>query len=314
MPAVPSACVWRTGWRRQSNAILVAGRSLARCEGVVAALRAKYPDAAVSTLVLDRETVAAPQLRALGVFIVVDAAGPFQGQEPHLAQAAIEAGCHFVDLADARDYVARFAVLNEAALAAGVLAAAGASSTPALSNAVLDKLTTGWRGVDEVTVAISPGNRAPRGLAVTQAILSYVGKPVQLLEGGVWRTRPGWSLLKRREMPGLGRRWLSLCETPDLDVIPARFPAARTMRFFAGLEVGFLHVGLWACALPVRLGLLASLAPFADSFVTMAKWFENFGSDHGGMMVEAVGIGADDCESVLKWNQSRNCFKPLISS
>jgi len=282
--------------------LLVAGRSLSRCESVVAVLHEKYSGAVISAVTLDREAVTPVQLRAMGVYIVVDAAGPFQGQEPHLARAAIEAGCHFIDLADARDYVARFPALDEAAHAAGVLAVAGASSTPALSNAVLDRLTTGWHSVESVTVAISPGNRAPRGLAVTQAILSYVGKPVRLLEGGGWRTRPGWSLLQRREMPGLGRRWLSLCETPDLDVIPARFPAVRTMRFFAGLELGILHVGLWACGLPVRLGLLASLAPAAGWFVTMAKWFESFGSDRGGMMVEAIGTGADGKPARACWS------------
>lgn len=69
----------------------------------------------------------------------------------------------------------------------------------------------------------------------------------RLLEGGAWRSRPGWSLLRRKPMPGLGARWLSLCDTPDLDIIPQRFPAVRTVRFFGGLEITFLHLGLSAC-------------------------------------------------------------------
>lgn len=65
-------------------------------------LRGEYPEALVLAVVLDRETVTIARLRELEVFIVIDAAGPFQGRVPHLAQAAIEAGCHFIDLADAR--------------------------------------------------------------------------------------------------------------------------------------------------------------------------------------------------------------------
>lgn len=282
--------------------LLVAGRSQARCDKIVQELHSRHPDANVSSVTLDRETVTPERLRVLRPFIVIDAAGPFQGSEPHLAQAAIAAGCHFIDLADARDYVARFPELDAAAREANVLAVTGASSTPALSNAALDVLTSGWRTVDGVTIAIAPGNRAPRGLAVTQAILSYVGKPVRLLEGGSWRTRPGWSLLQRKLLPGLGKRWLSLCETPDLDVIPARFPSVQIVQFLAGLELGLLHVGLWACGLFVRVGLVSSLVPAAGFFVEVADWFEPFGSDRGGMLVEAYGTGADGKPAKASWS------------
>ena len=253
-------------------------------------------------MVLDRETVTPARLRELDVFIVINAAGPFQGGVPRLAQAAIAVGCHFIDLADARDYVARFPELDGAARKANVLAVTGASSTPALSNAALDVLTSGWQAVETVTIAIAPGNRAPRGLAVTQAILSYAGRPVRLLEDGKWRARPSWSLLQRRAMPGLGKRWLSLCETPDLDVIPARFLGVRTVHFLAGLELGVLHLGLWACALPVRARLLSSLAPAAGFFVAAAKLFEPFGSHRGGMLVEAHGAGADGRRVRAAWS------------
>lgn len=282
--------------------LLVAGRSQARCDKVFQELHSRHPDARVSSVTLDREIVTPERLRELEAFLVIDAAGPFQGCEPRLAQAAIAAGCHFIDLADARDYVARFPELDAAAREADVLAVTGASSTPALSNAALDVLTSGWRALDSVTIAIAPGNRAPRGLAVTQAILSYAGKPVRLLEGGIWRTRPGWSLLQRKPLPGLGKRWLSLCETPDLDVTPARFPSVRSVHFLAGLELGLLHVGLWVCALFVRARLVSSLAPAARFFVTVADWFEPFGSDRGGMLVEASGAGPDGRPAKASWS------------
>ena len=128
-------------WTPRRFTVIAAGRSAGQARPVGRRIRA-----AVSTLVLDARTVTPVALAATGAFAVVDAAGPYQGGDYHLAAAAIAAGLHFIDLADARDYVAGFASLDAAARQAGVVALTGASSTPALSNAALDTLTAGWRG------------------------------------------------------------------------------------------------------------------------------------------------------------------------
>jgi hypothetical protein len=282
--------------------LIIAGRSAARCEQTISKLKERHPASHVQTFIADRETVSIAALRKLGAFIVVDTAGPFQASARTLAEAAIEAGCHFIDIADARDYVAAFPALDARAQQRGVLAVTGASSTPALSNAVLDALTMGWQHVESVNIAISPGNRTPRGLSVMRAILSYAGRPVRLLEDGAWRSRPGWSLLHRKLMPGLGARWLSLCETPDLDIVPQRFPAVRTVRFFGGLELGLLHLGFSACCLPVRAGLIRSLLPAAGWFLKIANLLQNLGTDRGGMLVEVTGIDADGQNVTGQWS------------
>jgi saccharopine dehydrogenase-like protein len=242
---------------------------------------------------LDAATVETEALRASGAFVVVDAAGPFQGAGYRLARAAIAAGLHYVDLADGRDFVAGFGALDEVARAAGVIALTGASSTPALSHAVIDRLTEGWRRIDTVEIAISPGNRnSPRGLSVIRAILSYAGKPVRVFEDGAWTERSGWGRPVRREMPELGKRWLSLCETPDLDLVPARFAPRQTAVFRAGLELLVMHLGLYLAGILVRARLLPSLVPFARPLRWMAEQMKGFGSDRGGMMVEVRGIDA----------------------
>jgi hypothetical protein len=264
---------------------VIAGRDLARAEARAAALGSR-----ARAVRLDTATVTAAALRTTGVFAVVDAAGPFQGADYRLARAAIAAGLHYVDLADARDFVAGFGALDAEARAAGVVALTGASSTPALSHAVLDRLTQGWRHIDAVEIAISPGNRnSPRGLSVIQAILSYAGRPVRVFAGGGWTERPGWGRPIRRAMPGLGKRWLSLCETPDLDLVPARFAPREAAIFRAGLELSLMHLGLYAAGLLVRGRLLRSLVPFARPFRWVAERLQGRGSDRGGMMVEAAG-------------------------
>jgi hypothetical protein len=124
---------------------------------------------------------------------------------------------------------------------------------------------------------------------------------VALQEDGITRTRPGWSLLHRRKLPGVGDRWLSLCETPDLDLIPQRFPRVRTAFFFAGLELGILHCGLWALGLLVRARLLRSLTSFAPALLAIANRFERFGTDRGAMLVEVEAWGADGSRFTSRW-------------
>ena len=274
--------------------VVVAARGIERARALAAALGGLPRVAAVR---LDVASVGAEALRTLGAFAVVDAAGPYRPGAHRLAQAAIQAGVHYLDLADGRAYVAGFAAgLDGPARAGGVVALAGCSSTPALSCAVLDHLTAGWTRVDRVEVAILPGNRAPRGLAVMRSILSWAGQPVQVFLDGGWTTRPGWGLTRRTEAPGLGRRWSSLADTPDLDQVPARYRVRRSAVFRAGLELPPLHWGLLLASLPVRaacrLGLRLSLEPLAAAMRCLAGLVHGLGTDRGGMVAEAWGLDA----------------------
>ena len=257
--------------------------------------------AELSTRIVDR---AKPDdAMVAGAWMVVDAAGPFQASDYGLAHAAIGQGAHYLDLADARAFVAGFpAALHEAAASRGVLAVTGASSTPALSHAALQPLVAGWRTLESVVVVIAPGSRAPRGLSVMRAILSYAGRPVRVFLGGGWRTVPGWSGLRRLDMPGLGWRLASICETPDLDLLPARFPIRRDAVFMAGLELRVMHLGLAALCLLVRCKVLSSLEPLSKSLKIAADLLCPFGTDSGGMIVEAEGRDADDRPIRARWS------------
>src|SRR3990172_11608754 len=70
---------------------------------------------------------------------VVHTAGPFQGQDYTVARACLRSGCHYIDLADARDFVAGIEALDSEAKARNVLLVSGASSVPGLSSAVVNR-------------------------------------------------------------------------------------------------------------------------------------------------------------------------------
>lgn len=288
------------GLLRNGFEVVVAGRDRRRAESVAMRLRAVFPDGWVEAAVLDTATLTAGDLEATGAAIIADVAGPFQGTRPTTAMAAIAAGLSYVDLADGRDFVAGFPALDRSAKAAGVVALTGCSSTPALSNAVLDRLTEGWREVVSVEAAISPGARAPRGLSVMRAILSWLGRPVLVFEAGVWRMRRGWSGLYRRDFGRAGIRRVSLCETPDLDLFPARFAPRDRALFLAGLEPWPAHLGAWVLAGLVRL-LRFDPVPLAGVLVTLSGWVSWVGSDRGAMRVEARGVDGQGRAARAVW-------------
>ena len=288
------------GLLRNGFEVVVAGRGRGRAEAAAARFRSAFPQGRIEVVTLDVATLTAAQLKAIGADIVADMAGPFQGAEPTTARAVIAAGLSYVDLADGRDFVAAFPALDAAAKAAGVAALTGCSSTPALSNAVLDRLTGGWREVVSVEAAISPGARAPRGLSVMRAILSWLGRPVRVFEDGGWTTQPGWSGRYRRDFGRAGRRRVSLCETPDLDLFPARYAPRERALFLAGLEPAAAHLGAWVLAGLVRL-LRFDPVPLAGLLVRLSGWASVVGSDRGAMRVEAYGVDGEGRAARAVW-------------
>jgi saccharopine dehydrogenase-like NADP-dependent oxidoreductase len=264
--------------------IIAAGRrraaldALAREVGGVEPLALEAPRALKAALARER-----PDL-------VIHTAGPFQAQDYAVAALSIEAGAHYIDIADGRDFVANFARLDAAARAANVLAVSGASSVPGLSAAAIEATRAAFARLDRIEIDLSPGNRAPRGPAVIAAFLGYCGRPIARWEGGAWTTVHGWHDLRRGEIDGVGRRWVSACDVPDLVLFPARYPGVRTVTFHAGLELASLHLGLWLLAWLPRLGLGESLAWLSGITRVVGALTRPFGMDRGGMAVTLTGV------------------------
>ncbi|WP_426690375.1 saccharopine dehydrogenase NADP-binding domain-containing protein [Rhodanobacter ginsengiterrae] len=280
--------------------LTLAGRRLDR----LVLLRDALGDASVQLAALD---VTAPglvgELAALQPQLVIHAAGPFQQQDYRVAEACLACASDYVDLADGRDFVSGFGRLDGQAKAAGRLLVSGASTVPALSSAVVDSLLPRFAVLDVIEHAISPGNRAPRGDATVAAILGYCGRPVTYWRDGRWQTGHGWMHTRRAIFP-FGRRWLGLCEVPDLELFPQRYPDVRTVIFRAGLELKRLHFATFAAAWLVRLGLIRDLARHATRLRRVSEWFLGAGSDVGGMLVELTGRDAQGRPLRLRWSLS----------
>ena len=240
---------------RRGIDVVVAGRSLEHAQQCAAALR-PLAGGSATPLQMDGGGIEPGDIAAIGAAVVINASGPFQLQDYGIARASIAAGAHYVDLADARTFVVGIGALDAQARRAGVLVAAGASTVPALSSAVIDAYAPQFGALAAARIVIAPSNSFDPGLATARSILGMLGKPFPAPQGAATRTLYGWQGLRRWRLPGLGARWLGLCEVPDLDVLPPRYPGRPSVRVYAALEIGLLHLGLWGLSWLVRAGLL----------------------------------------------------------
>lgn len=280
--------------------LTIAGRQLAS----LTALRETLGDPSIQVVALDVGSADMPATMArLQPQLVIHAAGPFQDKDYRVAEACLACGSDYVDLADGRDFVSDIGRLDVRAKEAGRLLVSGASTVPAFSSAVVDSLLPRFSVLEKIEHAISPGNRTPRGEATVAAILGYCGRPVRLWRDGCWRHGHGWMMTRRHAFP-FGRRWVGLCDVPDLELFPARYPGVQSVLFRAGLELRRLHFGTLVAARLVRLGLIRDLARHAPRLRRLSEWFLDAGSDVGGMVVELTGRDRLGEPLRLRWSLS----------
>ncbi len=232
-----------------------------------------------------------------GSFLVIHAAGPFQGVDYHVAEECLKAGAHYLDLADAREFVVGISRLDDDARRCGLMVASGVSSTPAITSAMIAELSPDFARIDEIHTALSPGNQNPRGIATIAAVLSYLGRKIRVYRDGQWALRPGWGDAQRLQFPPpVGIRRVHNCEVPELELFPHAF-GAQTVRFSAGLELNLLNYLLSLCAITCRwfgfdftrharffLNVSLMLYPFGTTNGGLAIWVR--GRDHAGRPVE----------------------------
>jgi hypothetical protein len=276
----------------QSIELISAGRHARPVEGA-AGLRSEVLDF--------RSPDFAGRLAALRPGLVIHCVGPFQNQDYRVAQASLAAGAHYLDLADAREFVTGFTqALQHAAFVARRAALSGASTLPALSCAVVDALSVAFEQLERVEVSIAPGQRAQRGTATLEAVFSYLGRPVPRLRHGEWTQGWGWMDLRRIRF-AFGTRWGALCDVPDLTLLPARYRTLREAQFHAALELGVQHFALWGLAALRRLGVPVPVERWAPQLNRIASWFDVFGGAYGGMRVSVVGVDAGGVRRRRTW-------------
>lgn len=281
---------------RKGFHVIINGRNKDKAQQLKADIISQQVEALVDVACFDVFTELLPHLKDLKPTLVIHTCGPFQGQDTQIAETIIQAGIHYIDLADGRDYVQSMLKLDDLAQSKSVIAITAASTVPTLSSAVLQYLQDRHEieTFHSVEIGISPGQKTDRGLATTKAVLSYIGRPLKSWHGAP-KNPYGWQNTYLQKYPGIKNRLMGNCEVADLDLLPDYFPI-KQLQFSAGMESKLLHMGIWMCSRLVRLGVPLNLNKHAEFWLKLSRWFDFLGSDDGGMHV--------DIEAVNNENQS----------
>ncbi len=274
---------------RQPMALLVAGRDASRAQSFADSL-----GQGAQGVALDHQAPGlAATLRQWGVGLVIHTAGPFQAQAYSVAQAAAEAGAHYIDLADGRRFVCDFPAAMQATFAAaGRTAITGASTVPALSSAVIDHLCAGWQHIDSIDICIAPAQRAPRGQATLAAVLSYCGLPIDVWNAGRWQPQRGWAHPSPVQFQRLRPRLGAVCDIPDLEIFPSHYKARDSVTFRAALEVGLAQRAFATLAALRSWGVLPHPEKLAWLMHHAGGMLDFLGTPLGGMVVRVAGADA----------------------
>ena len=282
--------------------LVIAGRNLHSAQALLKTLTANTK-ANLSAMAIDANSADfTAQLLKLNPFLVIHTCGPYQGQSNKVAKACIAAKAHYIDLADDPDYVASVSAFDDIAKEKDICLISGASSVPGLSAAVIDKYQRHFAHIDSIDIAIAPGNKAERGQATVQGILSYVGHGFRAFRGGTWQQVYGWMEPRSHLFGlGLGKRWLANVDVPDLTLFPDRYKVKDYVRFQAGLELPILHLSMVAMAKLAKVGLVKNWATLTKPIFNLSILFKYFGTDDGGMEVNIKGANEQGKSIHLRW-------------
>lgn len=272
--------------------ILVAGRSLDKARQFCANISAR---AELIPVAFDRTRDAGQHLATLRPDVLVDASGPFQiyGNDPYaLVEACLAQRIHYIDLADAPDFVDGIARYDAQARNADIFMLSGASTTPVLTTAVIRRLAQDLE-LRSVSAGIAPSPFSDIGLSVVRGIASYAGNRLRIRRHG--RGATATALVDARYFtiapPGqvpLPRIRFSLVDTPDRIFVPRLWPNLASAWIGAGPRPALWHRALSTFAFLHRWRLFPALTPFAGLFhavITRLRW----GEHRGGMFVAVDG-------------------------
>lgn len=258
--------------------MFIAGRDPEKGQKYADSIRANY----VLCNAKDKKSL---QKAVSGAFIVINASGPFFPKDYSVPQTCIEENCYYIDLADDREYVKEFYQLDELAEEREIFACTGASTTPAVTSALASELSSQFRDIHSIKIYLSAGNKNKPGISTFESILSYAGTPIRVWNQGQWESFIGWDSSEYFEFPPpVGKRFVQLCNVPDLELFPKMFEADEVI-FKAGVELPMFNLGLSVLAQVKRFIPQINLPALAEPLVRISRLFKNFGSSSGGVLV-----------------------------
>jgi hypothetical protein len=214
-----------------------------------------------------------------GVAAVINAVGPFDYDPAPLVRTCLEAGCHYVDIAETAEFIDG---VEAAAPEAPVHALSGCSTVPGLVRVLVQN----WAGrpdVRQVRVSLGMGSRNP----VSPALLYSLLQPLtgRAPDGSRYFDRLRRKRLRRLPARLYGR-YPSAFDRHGIRLGDRVLPTT----FYAGFDRGYLGYALWAAARLVphlSSGQLRSLCRLAQPGMPLVQ---ALGTPVGVLSIEGFDV------------------------
>jgi len=210
--------------------------------------------------------------------VVVCCAGPYQGMSTALVEAAARAAVPYIDLADARDFIARArAIRSRAPILAGL------SAVPGLTCLLAGRARVGR--VRVIRTIIAPGSRPQRGDATLSSLLSGV---------------EAWGHRERIRFPNpVGPRAVyRAIPVGDADLVPELFDGAA-FEFKVGFDLDVFNRGLEAVSWLRRRRWIPDPRRALGTMGAAIRALSVAGTECGAVRVEVEGDGGRYVGTVL---------------
>jgi len=246
--------------------LVIAGRDIRRAES---ACRSLGEPGRVEPLALDLADPESLERAARGCVAVACTAGPFQGLPQSLPGAAVRAGAHWLDIADAPGWVLPLLddrPLDQAARSGGVAVMTGLSSVPSVSGTLARWCHARLPEARHGAVTLFIGNRNEKGTGATaSALISGFRDPALV------------------RLP-IGRRRAYRFQTPDAELF--RRDLGLEAEFRVALEWAYL--GRWAAALGRLTPLVGTRGQtgLAHRLSELSRPFARLGTESSIVQVE----------------------------
>jgi len=253
--------------------VTVAGRDLNRAVELARSLGPGHPG-----LVANVTRPESIQTALADQTVAVHCAGPYGPSNSTVLEMCLEAGCHYADIADDRDYIAMVRGYGERFRQRGLAAVYGCSSLPAISGALGLAAAAKGGAPDRCRVTLFIGNNNPKGWAAIRSLVGGLGKPIRAPQG-VLRGFQDREVVTLPEL--FGRRVVFNFDSPEYDLF-AQHLGVRAVRVKLGFE---MPLATYLFALLAKLG--SNYADrTADVLEWLGKWGPRFGTSGAVVMTE----------------------------
>lgn len=206
--------------------VVAAGRNRSKLETLRQSGRA-----AVSVLPLDIDDRAALANALSTAQLVVNCVGPYIGRGSKVAEAAVNAGIGYLDLASEQEHYRRLQSLDAKCRQARVPVLTGLGAYPGLSGILLMALLRRHAGTQSATMALVSGPDSDRSTGAAQAvsgIIELAYEHAELVDGRLLSMHPGQSRRVRFPSP-FGT--MTVMRWPQMEILAAA--SAGTLRNFS---------------------------------------------------------------------------------